>query len=97
MLERHGLTDFQKKVLLETLKIPRGKTASYKEIAIRIGRPNAYRAVGTALRKNPLPIVLPCHRVILSSGRIGNYSGGSRKKLALLKAEHANVGITVHK
>ncbi|MEM4088913.1 MAG: MGMT family protein, partial [Candidatus Micrarchaeaceae archaeon] len=76
----------------ETLKIPKGRTASYKEIAVRIGYPNAYRAVGTALSKNPLPVVIPCHRVILSNGKIGNYSaGGPKKKLALLNAERAAV------
>ncbi len=89
-LERSGLTRFQVRVLLEVYRIPKGSTASYKEIARRAGRPNAYRAVGTAVRKNPFPIEIPCHRVIKSDGSLGNYSGGgSRMKAKLLKNEGA--------
>jgi O-6-methylguanine DNA methyltransferase len=84
----YGLTDFQRAVLIETMKIPKGQTISYKELARRINHPNAYRAVGTALKKNPLPVKIPCHRVIRSNGSIGNYSGGGTpKKLALLLSE----------
>ena len=89
-LEMSGLTRFQVRVLLEVYKIPRGSTASYNDIANRVGRPNAYRAVGTAVRKNPFPIKIPCHRVIKSDGSLGNYSGGgSRMKAKLLKNEGA--------
>ncbi|MEM3227363.1 MAG: MGMT family protein [Candidatus Micrarchaeaceae archaeon] len=89
-LKKAGLTEFQVGVLLETLSIPRGKTMTYKQMAYAVGHPNAYRAVGTALKLNPFPIAIPCHRVIKSDGRIGNYSyGGSKRKAILLKMEHA--------
>jgi methylated-DNA-[protein]-cysteine S-methyltransferase len=90
-LDRYSLTEFQKRVLLETFKIPKGETRSYKQIAKAVGRPRAYRAVGTALRKNPLAPFVPCHRVIRSDGDLGSYSapGGRRKKRELLKQERA--------
>ena len=85
--QNSNLTTFQKKVLLEALKIPRGKVVSYSDIAKRIGTPRAVRAVGSALGKNPYAPEVPCHRVIASNGSIGGYSGGIRKKVALLKKE----------
>jgi len=63
-----GKTDFEKAVLMATFEIPRGKVSTYKRIAEKIGRPNAYRAVGNALHKNPLAPVIPCHRVVRSDG-----------------------------
>lgn len=83
-------TDFQKKVWKELCEIPYGKTQSYKEIATRIGNPNAYRAVGTANNKNPIVIVIPCHRVIGKSGSLTGYAGGIDKKLFLIKLEQDN-------
>ena len=82
-------TQFQVKVWKAILTIPKGEVRTYKEIAIQIGRPKAYRAVATACRKNPLPIKIPCHRVITSNGKIGDYLGekDSPKKIALLKTE----------
>ena len=65
-----GKTEFEKAVLMATLEIPKGKVSTYKRIAKRIGRPNAYRAVGNALHKNPLAPINPCHRVIRSDGLI---------------------------
>jgi len=65
-----GKTEFEKAVLMATLEIPKGKVSTYKRIAKRIGRPNAYRAVGNALHKNPLAPIIPCHRVIRSDGLI---------------------------
>lgn len=90
-IEKYGMTDFQTTVLRETLNIPRGQVRTYKQIASQINNPRAYRAVGTALKKNPLPIIIPCHRVIRSGGDLGNYSGsgGTKKKLLLLKKENA--------
>jgi methylated-DNA-[protein]-cysteine S-methyltransferase len=82
-------TDFQKKVWNEIDIIPCGKTVTYKDIAKKIGRPNASRAVANACGKNPTPITRPCHRVICSNGDIGGYSapGGTEAKRRLLKKE----------
>ena len=82
-------TFFQKKVWQELLKIPKGQTRSYKEIAIAIGNPKAARAVANACGKNPYPIKIPCHRVIRSDGGLGGYSGpgGVKTKKKLLASE----------
>ena len=82
-------TEFQIKVWKEISKIPKGKTKSYKEIAIAIGRPKSSRAVANACGRNPYPIEIPCHRVIKSSGEIGGYSGkgGVEAKKILLSKE----------
>ena len=84
-------TSFQQKVWRELLKIPKGKTLTYKELAWRIGKPRAVRAVANAVGANPLPVIIPCHRVVCSDGGLGGYSGpgGVKKKLALLKKEKA--------
>ncbi len=83
------LTEFQRTVLEEARRVPRGQVATYAEIAERIGKPKAARAVGQALRRNPVPIVVPCHRVINSDGSLGGYGGklGSQRKINLLKLE----------
>ena len=80
-------TPFQKKVWIELTKIPYGKTISYLELAKRIGRPKSVRAVANAVGANPLPIQIPCHRVIASNGTIGGYSLGVKMKIKLLKLE----------
>lgn len=80
-------TDFQKKVWRELLKISWGETVSYREIAIRIGRPKAVRAVANAIGQNKIPIIIPCHRVIRTDGQLGGYSGGVRLKRRLLEFE----------
>jgi methylated-DNA-[protein]-cysteine S-methyltransferase len=82
-------TIFQKQVWGEMQKIPFGQTASYAEIAKRIGRPEAWRAVANACASNPIVIVIPCHRVVGSHGNIGGYSGGLDKKQWLLEHERA--------
>ncbi len=87
LLAKKGLTRFQIAVLLATMDIPKGETVSYKEIAKRVGRPKAYRAVGSALHRNPFPVRIPCHRVIRSDGGIGGYGSGIEKKAALLRKE----------
>lgn len=69
------------------LKVPYGKTISYKELANKAKRPNAYRAVGTAMAKNRLPFIIPCHRVIKNDGSLGNYGFGLKIKSQLIKAE----------
>ena len=82
-------TQFQKDVWEAIDRIPLGETRTYKELALSIGRPKAYRAVANACGKNPNPVSTPCHRVISSDGTIGGYSGkgGIKKKKALLKKE----------
>lgn len=70
-------TEFQQQVWLSLRQIPAGRTYSYRQLAQAIGRPQAMRAVGQALSKNPISIILPCHRVILQSGGLGGYAGNS--------------------
>lgn len=82
-------TDFQKKVWRETMKIPYGDTITYAMLARRIHKPNSYRAVANALGANPLPIIVPCHRVIASDGSLGGYTGGVKIKEFLLGLEGA--------
>lgn len=87
-----ALTPFQQRVLHKTAEIPRGQVRSYGWIAKAIGHPNAQRAVGTALAHNPLPFVIPCHRVIRSDGRLGAYAGGGTSvKARLLSLENIRV------
>lgn len=83
-------TPFQKKVWLELLKIPYGKTVSYQDIAVAIGNPKACRAVGMANNKNPIPIFIPCHRVIGKNGCLIGYAGGLDLKKSLLEIEQIN-------
>lgn len=80
-------TEFQNKVWKELLKIPYGETRSYKDIAININNSKACRAVGTAIKNNPIPIIIPCHRVIKSNKDIGNYAYGIDIKKELLNLE----------
>ena len=82
-------SDFQKLVWAEIDKIPYGSTITYKEIAIKIGKPHAARAVANACGQNPEPIIRPCHRVICTNGDLGGYSGpgGSEAKKELLLQE----------
>lgn len=88
------MTEFQRKVYNAVKKIPRGKVLTYKEVARLAGRPKAFRAVGSALNKNPAPFGkdagqarIPCHRVIRSDGRIGGYARGQKEKIKILKKE----------
>ncbi len=85
-----GLSEFERAVLLKALEIPSGEVRPYSWIAREIGRPGAVRAAGSALAKNPVPLRIPCHRVVRSDGKIGNYSlGGARNKRRLLEVEGA--------
>ena len=80
-------TDFQKKVWNELKKIPFGKTASYKEIALKAGNIKAVRAIGNANNKNRIAVIIPCHRVIGSDGKLSGYAGGVKRKKWLLEHE----------
>ena len=80
-------SDFQMKVWNELRKIPYGKKKSYSEIAAAIGKPNAQRAVGSACNKNPIMIIIPCHRVISKNGKLGGFAYGNDVKEKLLKLE----------
>ena len=83
-------TPFQLAVWKELQNIPYGKTTSYKEIAQKINKPKAYRAVGMANNKNPFPIIIPCHRVIGSNGKLIGYAGGLKLKNYLLELEKSH-------
>ena len=83
-----SVTEFERAVLLKALEIPRGEVRTYGWIAAEIGHPAAVRAVGSALRKNPVPVLIPCHRVVRSDGHVGQYAlGGTDAKRTILAAE----------
>jgi O-6-methylguanine DNA methyltransferase len=87
-LDLRGHTDFERDVWLKALDIPRGEVRPYGWIAAEIGRPKAVRAVGTALGHNPVPLIVPCHRVVRTDGTIGQYSlGGPENKRTILSSE----------
>jgi len=81
--------DFNRRVLRELARVPYGEVVTYGELAARSARPRAARAVGTVMNRNPLPIVLPCHRVIGSTGKLVGYAGGLERKETLLRLEGA--------
>ena len=83
-------TDFQKRVWEALIQIPYGETRTYKEIAAAAGNPKASRAVGMANNRNPIPIIIPCHRVIGTNGSLTGYAGGLKVKEYLLKLEREN-------
>ena len=91
-LDLSGASLFQRKVWEITRLIPYGETRSYLWIAKQIKKPMVVRAVGQALSKNPLPVIVPCHRVIASDGRLGGFSGGIEMKRSLLRLEASNIG-----
>jgi AraC family transcriptional regulator of adaptative response/methylated-DNA-[protein]-cysteine methyltransferase len=83
-------TAFQQRVWSELQRIPYGQTFSYEELAAKVGRPGAQRAVGRANGMNRIAIVIPCHRVVRKSGQLGGYGGGLRRKQFLLELEKRN-------
>jgi methylated-DNA-[protein]-cysteine S-methyltransferase len=87
MKQEVSITPFQKLVYDFVRTIPKGKTLTYKQVAIGIGKPKAYRAVGNALNKNPFAPEVPCHRVVKSDGSLGGFASGPSKKISLLKSE----------
>ncbi len=90
-------TAFQKAVWQAVQAIPYGQVRSYAQVAAAVGRPQAARAVGAAVGANPLPIVIPCHRVVCADGSLGGYGGGTEMKRDLLRLEGCNVASFVLK
>jgi methylated-DNA-[protein]-cysteine S-methyltransferase len=88
-IDRRLLSAFAWKVMSGAARVPFGQTTTYGELADRIGHPRAARAVGTALGSNPIPVVLPCHRVLRAGGKLGGYAGGLDRKTTLLEIEGA--------
>ena len=84
-----ALAEFNRVVLAELERVPYGSTATYGQLAARVDHPRAARAVGTVMNRNPIPIVLPCHRVIGSNGKLVGYGGGLERKERLLRLEGA--------
>lgn len=87
-LDLHAATDFQRDVYDELVKVPHGRVTTYGELAKAVGRAELARAVGQAVGANPIPIVIPCHRVVAADGRLGGFSGGLTVKVALLGVEN---------
>ena len=86
-LDLDGLTEWQKRVLMKAAGIPYGKVMTYGDLAAAVGSPGAGRAVGQAMARNPVPIVVPCHRIVAASGKLGGFSAGSDWKRKLLRLE----------
>lgn len=90
-------TAFQQRVWLELISIPYGQTCSYKQLAENLGEPLAARAIGQANHRNRIALVIPCHRVVAASGKIGGYAGGVDKKQWLLQHERQHPSVTERK
>jgi methylated-DNA-[protein]-cysteine S-methyltransferase len=90
-IDLRGRSDFSRLVLDQLARVPYGEVTTYGSLAARSGRPKAARAVGTIMNRNPIPIVLPCHRVVGSTGSLVGYGGGLERKRLLLDLEHAPV------
>ena len=90
-LDLEASTPFQREVYAELVKVTHGRVTTYGELAEAVGRAEAARAVGQAVGANPVPIVIPCHRVVAADGRLGGFSGGLAVKAALLRIENVEV------
>lgn len=86
-VDLRGLSDFERATLAKAAEVPRGEVRPYSWIARHIGRPGAVRAVGSALGRNPVPLLIPCHRIVRSDGRVGEYVFGAAAKRAVLASE----------
>ncbi|MDH4144398.1 MAG: methylated-DNA--[protein]-cysteine S-methyltransferase [Acidimicrobiia bacterium] len=86
-VDLRAVTGFQREVLEAVREIPAGEVRAYAEVAELVGRPRAVRAVGTALARNPVPLLVPCHRVVRTDGSVGQYALGPAAKVALLRVE----------
>jgi len=90
-LDLSGATEFQRQIYERLMEVPFGRVVSYGDIADELGEPGAARAVGQAVGANPLPVVIPCHRVVRSDRRLGGFSGGVKRKVSLLRLEGVHV------
>lgn len=90
-LDLEGVTDFQREVYDELMAVEYGHVVTYGDLAESVGRPELARAVGQAVGANPVPIVIPCHRVVAAEGKLGGFSGGLPCKVALLRVEGVEV------
>ena len=90
-LDLEAATDFQREVYHELLQVPHGRLVTYGSLAEALGKPESAQAVGQAVGANPIPIVIPCHRVVAADGKLGGYSGGLEVKVALLSVENVEV------
>jgi methylated-DNA-[protein]-cysteine S-methyltransferase len=88
-------SEFQRRVWIQIARIPYGETLAYAELASRAGAPGSARAAGAATGRNPLSIIVPCHRVVGSDGSLTGYAGGMARKAKLLEIEHARIGAPV--
>lgn len=91
LLDLRSVTEFRAAVLRELARVPYGETTTYAELARAVGNPRAVRAVGSACATNPLPLFIPCHRVLRSDGQLGGYRGGVEAKRVLLRMEGIDV------
>ena len=92
-LDIRGVPEFNRRALDELARVPFGQVTTYGRLAERIGQPRSARAVGGAMNRNPIPIVLPCHRVIGSTGSLTGYGGGLQRKQALLELEGVSLPV----
>jgi len=90
-LDLEAVTDFQREVYAELVRVPHGRVITYGELAEAVGRAELARAVGQAVGANPVPILIPCHRVVAAEGRLGGFTGGLAVKAALLRTENVDV------
>ena len=90
-LDLDAATDFQRDVYAELVRVPFGRLITYGDLAGTVSRPELARAVGQAVGANPIPILIPCHRVVAAEGRLGGFSGGLAVKAALLRIENVDV------
>jgi methylated-DNA-[protein]-cysteine S-methyltransferase len=95
-LDLRGRSGFSREILDRLARVPYGEVTTYKSLAVEAGNPRAARAVGTIMNRNPIPIVLPCHRVVGSNGSLVGYGGGLDRKRLLLDLEAGQPGLDIH-
>jgi len=95
-LDLRGRSGFSREILDRLARVPYGQVTTYKSLAVEAGNPRAARAVGTIMNRNPIPIVLPCHRVVGSNGSLVGYGGGLDRKRLLLDLEAGQPGLDIH-